>query len=450
MRDMVLLAILVGGTLWALKQPWIGAIMWTWVSLMSPHVEFGYAAASWPVASGVAGTTMLGLLLTKRKHNPLMGPVAWTTLAFTAWICITLPFSFYFDQSVGLWERSMKIFLMLFVTAALIDDKRKLEIFIWANVFSIAWYGVKGGIFTIITAGNYRIWGPGGFIGGNNELALALIMVIPLMRYLQLQQTNKWVKIGLTVAMGLSAVAALGTYSRGALLGVAAMGAFFWLKSDKKVMWGVLIAIIGVGALSVMPEQWWERMNTIKTYDADDSALGRINAWWMAFNLAKDKFFGGGFMIYEKAVFAIYSPDPTRVHAAHSIYFQVLGEHGFIGLFIWLSIGVATWMTARSLIKHARADARYAWAGTLGAMVQVSMIGYAVTGAFLSLTYFDLPYNIGFAAMLALHFVRQDIKARASAPAAAPVGAPAAPSTPPTAPVRGPAATARRTKPTQP
>jgi len=429
MRDLLLLAILAGGTLWALRAPWIGVIMWTWVSLMSPHAEFGYAAASWPVASGVAGTTMLGLLLTRDKRNPLVGPPAWAILAFVVWITITLPFSFYFQDSLPLWERSMKIFLMLFVTLALIDDKRKLDIFIWTIVVSIGYYGVKGGIFTVITGGNYRIWGPGGFIGGNNELALALIMTIPLMRYLQVQLTNRWLKIGMTLSMALCALAALGTYSRGAFLGVAAMGAFFWLKSPKKAQWGVLIVIIGVVALSLLPEQWWDRMNTIKAYDQDASSLGRINAWWMAFNLAKDNVFGGGFMIYERAIFAIYAPDPNAVHAAHSIYFQVLGEHGFIGLFIWLTIGVTTWMTARSLIKHGNAVPSDSLAADLGRMLQVGMVGYAVTGAFLSLSYFDLPYNLTVIALVALQFARQG---RWNDAAAGDKAAPA-PSTPPTA-----------------
>ena len=63
--------------------------------------------------------------------------------------------------------------------------------------------------------------------------------------------------------------------------------------------------------------------------------MGRINAWTMALNLAKDNFFGGGFSIYESAVFARYAPDP-EARAAHSIYFQVLGEHGFVGLFLFL------------------------------------------------------------------------------------------------------------------
>lgn len=153
MRDMLLLALLAVGTLWALKQPWIGAMLWTSISLASPHVEFGHGLARMPVASGIAACTLIGLMLTKQRQNPFMGAPMFATLAFTIWICVTLPFSFYLDASLGLWERSMKIFLMLFVTVALIDDRRKLEVFIWTMVISIGYYGVKGGLFTIVTAG---------------------------------------------------------------------------------------------------------------------------------------------------------------------------------------------------------------------------------------------------------------------------------------------------------
>ena len=42
---------------------------------------------------------------------------------------------------------------------------------------------------------------------------------------------------------------------------------------------------------------------------------------------------GGGFETYSKSVFQKYNPSYDRTHAAHSIYFQVLGEHGyFVGM----------------------------------------------------------------------------------------------------------------------
>jgi len=419
MRDIVILLLLVVATVWALREPWIGVMSWTLVSLMSPHAQFGYSAAAWPVATGVAITTLVGLFTTKAKQNPFVGFPVWALLAFVIWVCITLPFSIFFDLSYPLWERSMKIYLMVFVTLALIDERRKLHVFVWINVISIAFYGVKGGIFTILTAGNHRVWGPGGFIEGNNEVALAVITVIPLMRYLQLQMTDRRASMIMTGAMALCVVTALGTYSRGALLGLAAMGSFFWLKSRNKLLWAVLILTVGSAALSLMPDQWWDRMDTIKTYKADTSAMGRINAWWMAFNLAKEKFFGGGFMIWTGQVFQRYAPDPEDVHAAHSIYFQILGEHGFVGLFIFLSIGVGTWMSARSMIKAGRQNPAQRWAADLGAMVQVSMIGYAVAGAFLSLAYYDLPYNVMAMAALGLRFARAE-QARQTAAASAP------------------------------
>lgn len=403
MRDTLILLIIVAASAWSLRKPWIGIIGWTVVSLGSPHAEFGYAARDWPVATGFAACTLLGMLLTRERQNPLIAGGPRWLLAFVAWTCITLPFSVHFEWSLPLWERSMKIYLMLFATLVLIDDLRKLQVFIWANVLPIAYFGIKGGVFTIVTGGSFRVWGPGGFIEGNNEVALAVITIVPLLRYLQQQMTDRLAKLAMTGAMALCVITALGTYSRGALIGLAAMGLFFWWRGGNKILWGGLILVLGAVALSLMPAQWWERMDTIKSYDTDLSALGRINAWWMAFNLAKDQFFGGGFMVSTALLFSRYAPDPQAIHAAHSIYFQVLGEHGFVGLALFLAIGVATWRCARRLMLLGvrRADLR--WAAELGAMVQVSMIAFGTGGAFLSLAYYDLPYNMMAIAALALH-----------------------------------------------
>lgn len=404
MRDLLIMAIILGGSAVALLKPWIGIILWTWVSLMYPHEQWGYASASMPVAMIVAVSTLTGLLFTNEKQNPFISPAAWMLAAFVLWVTVTLPFSLYFENSLPLWIRSIKIYLMLFVTLALIDSAKKLDIYIWTLVASIGFYGIKGGAFTLATGGNHRVWGPGGFIGGNNEIALAVIMIIPLMRYLQLQMASKWHRHMMTVAIILSAVMALGTYSRGALLALGAIVFLIWLRSRQKLMFGIMAIGIGLLALPFMPENWWSRMATIQMYEHDPSAMGRINAWWMAWNLAKDRIFGGGFEIYNRAVFGMYARDPTDVHAAHSIYFQVLGEHGFIGLAIFLALGIITWRTAGDLMTIGKLHPSLSWTRDLGAMAQASMVGYAVGGAFLSLAYFDLPYNIMIVVLLAKYF----------------------------------------------
>ena len=120
----------------------------------------------------------------------------------------------------------------------------------------------------------------------------------------------------------------------------------------------------------------------------------------MAWNIAKDNIFGAGFMVYMTDVCALYSPISTDCRAAHSIYFMVLGEHGFIGLFLFLLLWILVWRTARHLRIEGAKQPEAQWLVPLGAMVQVSLAGYAVGGAFLSLSYYDLPYNLMVLAVL--------------------------------------------------
>jgi putative inorganic carbon (hco3(-)) transporter len=196
------------------------------------------------------------------------------------------------------------------------------------------------------------------------------------------------------VLMLFTAVAVLGTQSRGAFLAIVAMGAVLWLRSKEKAKAAVVIGLTGLVLTQFMPASWDERMQTIGSYHQDGSAMGRINAWQMATHLANDRFLGGGFFIYTDEIFARYAPVPDDVHAAHSIYFQVLGEHGYVGLILFLLVGLFTFLTARRIRRQARDREDAAWLYHLAGMMQVSMIGYAVGGAFLSLAYFDLPYNV--------------------------------------------------------
>jgi probable O-glycosylation ligase (exosortase A-associated) len=172
------------------------------------------------------------------------------------------------------------------------------------------------------------------------------------------------------------------------------MAAVLWLKSRSRGAMGIALVLATPLLLAAMPPEWTSRMESINDYQQDGSAQGRINAWGMAWNLARDRLLGGGFDVYEGPVFALYAPNPTDLHAAHSIYFQVLGEHGFVGLALYLLLGVLAWRTASWIIRHARAVDDLRWAASLAAMIQTSLAGFAVGGAFLSLAYFDVPYYL--------------------------------------------------------
>ncbi|BAP87959.1 o-antigen polymerase [Burkholderiales bacterium GJ-E10] len=414
MRDIALLALLAALLPKSLMHPWVGSVVWAWISLMNPH-EYTWTARHFPVAATVGGATLLGLVFSRdRKRSPFR-PATWVLCIFLLWICLTTAVAFYPAESWDMLKKVLKIQLMVFVTIAVLTNRRQLDIFLWVVVFSIGYYGVKGGLFTIATGGSYRVWGPpNSFIEGNNELALALVMTIPLMRYLQLGLKNAWQRNGMTVAMVLTAAAALGSQSRGALLAISAMGLLLWWRSPRKLVSGVVIAGCAVGLFFFMPESWHQRMDTIGTYHSDESAMGRIYTWRAMTNLAEDRVTGGGFAIYRPEIFAQYkhSEDTALVRAAHSIYFQVLGEHGFIGLGIFLLFWMVVWGTAARLRRRARGDPRTRWAADLAALSQAALIGYWVGGAFLSLAYFDLPYDLVAALVVAGRIVDDTLAER--------------------------------------
>ncbi len=394
MREIVLLVILGFVILQAFRRPWIGILGWTWLSIMNPH-QLTWTLKTMPFAAAIGGATLIGLFITSDKRDYSQSREGITLMVFMVWMCITLPFSMVFDESFELWKRVMKIDLMILVAMVVLNSKRHMMLLVWVLVISIGFFGVKGGAFTLATGGSYRVWGPENtYIEGNNEVALAIVIVIPLMRFLQMQMQAKWAKTTMTVCMVLMAMAALGSHSRGALLAIAAMALVLWWRGKKKAMGAVVMVVVGVALLSVMPHEWWDRMNTIKTYQQDESAMGRINAWWMAWNLAKSNFFGGGFMIWIGPIFTIYAPDPNDVHAAHSIYFQVLGEQGFLGLILFMVLFTMVYLTGGTLRTRGKAQPQTQWLSDLGGMLQVSLVGYAVGGAFLSLSYWDLPYNL--------------------------------------------------------
>lgn len=395
MRDIAVTLAVFGSLPFILKRPWIGIMVWTWLSLMNPHrMAWGFSTTL-PFAMIVALTTMVGMLHSSEEKRIPWERETKVLMTFVAWMFITTIASVYPQLAWEQFEKVIKIQLMIFVAMMLITTPDRLRFFVWAVALSLAFYGVKGGIFTISKGGVYRVQGPPGtFIEGNNELGLALAITVPLLYFLARETRHRWLRPAMYAATVLTAIGAIGTQSRGALVGMAAMGIVFWWKSRQKFMVALLGSIAVLAIVAIMPEEWYARMNTIKTYDEDASATGRINAWAMAANLAAHRFTGGGFETFQSPMFALYAPDPSVVHDVHSIYFEVLGEHGFIGLGLFLLLYLFTWRSASSVRKAVRNNAEYMWIGELAAMVQVSLIAYLAAGAFLGMAYFDLPYNL--------------------------------------------------------
>jgi len=400
MRDIAVISIVFGSLPIILFRPWIGILMWSWIGYMNPHKLAWGIATSMPLAMVIGIATLVGLLFTKeRKGVPLRGEML-VVLVLTIYFTITTFYSWVPDSAWIQWEKVMKILLMTFVTTMLIYGRKKIRLLMITIVISIGFYGVKGGVFSILTGGQYRIWGPEQtFLGGNNEIGLAMIMILPIMYFLSRDEENAWVKRGLLIAMGLTVIAVIFTYSRGALLGLCSILLLLFFKLKKKWLVAILLLPLIIFGIRFLPSGIITRAETIQSFQEDHSAMQRIQSWSVAWNVAKENpLTGGGFDLAdvnnEKWLsYASFMGDwHNRARAAHSIYFQILGEHGFVGLFLFLMVMIMTFSTLREIRKSVADDQHRQWLANYAAGIQIGLSGYAISGAFLSMAYFDLFY----------------------------------------------------------
>jgi len=427
LRDIVLTAFILGLLPAVLVRPHWGILLWTWVGLMNPHKMTWGFAYDFPFAMIIGVVTIFAILISKEpKRLPLVPPVA-VLLLLIVWMTITTAvFSLFPELAWPKWEKVMKIQLFIFLTLIVMQSQERIRSLVLVATLSIAYFGIKGGIYTIAHGGGGMVLGPdGGFISGNTEIALALTVTLPLMRWLQLQTTRPWLKHAISISMVLIAISILGSQSRGGFLALGAMITFLWLKSRKKIVLGVVLAALAATLFSAMPDTWHKKMDTIETYEQDSSAMGRIGAWRFATNLAKDRpIGGGGFDTFERRAYDRYAPT-ERALDPHSIWFQVLAEHGFVGLGLFVLLWIVSWRTGSQIIRIGRNRPDLTWARDLAAMIQAALIGYWVGGTFLGLAYWDYPYILVIVLVLTKVVVERQIsEVRVEAKSGVPVERP--------------------------
>jgi probable O-glycosylation ligase (exosortase A-associated) len=397
---------------------------------MNPHRYAWGIARDFPVAMLVALATLIGFAFTRDKNGlPRDGIMILMILLFLVF-ALTTPFAFNREAALPYLIQVAKIWLMILVSVMLINNPRKLRFLLMVIGLSLGLIGIKGGLWALATGGAHRVYGPANtFIGDNNDVALAFCMGLPLLFYLAKDEKNFWLKQLMRGAFVMTIIATIFTYSRGGFLTLAAVGFLLMIKARYKALAVVMLGLALLAGTVIVPAKWSDRMQSIQTYQEDQSAMGRIIAWKMAINLALDRpLIGGGFNTFIPQVYARYSNDPTSGRDVHSSYFEMLGEQGFVGLGLFLLLIAVALSNTFWLKRLLRRNPHIQWARYYPDMLQVSIFAYMVGGAFLGRAYFDMFYQLVAAITITKTLVLKEVvptRVSATAPARAPRLAPA-------------------------
>jgi putative inorganic carbon (HCO3(-)) transporter len=436
LRDIAFLFLWIGLIPVSLMRPWLGILCWFWIAFMVPHgLTWGFARTL-PVAIGIGGATLLGWLLTKDK-KPL--PRNWTIYGLVLMaLHFTLTTVLAYDPATawGKWDWVSKVLLMTFVTMTLFQERTRLRWLYMVIALSLGFYGLKGGIWVLRTGGGERVYGPDmSFFADNNTLGLALCMILPMLLYLSREEPRPWLKKLMKIMFFFTIIAIVFTYSRGAFLGLATILIVLIWRSPWRLRFATGLLIGTLISLPYLPDRLSERISSIgeqeKEETRDGSAQGRIQAWQTAWNIAVDRpLTGAGFraLWHEGIWLKYYHGDRLAVRDAHSLYFELLEEHGFLGLGLYLLVLVSTLVSLRRIRKRWRGHPEHGALANYAEMTQLGLYPFMVAGAFLTVAYFDLYFAFIATSVMLRRLSEEAEKAVATEPAPLAVRtAPAAP-----------------------
>lgn len=402
MRDILFLLIFVPMPFICIFKPWLGMLIWAWFAYTYPMSGLWGIASSLPGNMIITASVLLGWLLAKDEPKlPAFDRTTCLLIAFALFTAISI------TQTLSPFYTSIKtteyasIFLYIMLLIIFLRSEERINAFVWMACFSIGYFAVRGSLYYIASGGGYHIEGPYGTqLWDRNHLAVACLLVIPLMNYLRLHARHRGVRLCMLGTMALTALCVVATFSRGGLIGLICMGAYLWWNAGRKITHAALIAAGFALVLYSSSDAWLERMQSIDTAaDEDESFVSRLDSWAVYWRAALDRpFTGAGPKALEDPEISVQyqgdQPDPSKTLAAHSIYFQLMGEEGFLALGVYLLMLLTAWANGGWVARRARGDPDLAWAAELGRMAQVSIVVFAVTAAALSLAYFDLLFSI--------------------------------------------------------
>src|SRR5882724_6038 len=407
MRDFLVLAIILGSVPICLVSPYFGILMWFWVTYFNPHRFTWGIAYNFPVAMAIAVPTLIGAIFTKKNMRALLTVESSLVVALWAWFAVT----YIHAQGIPLFARNMadakyeinhisKILLMTFVMIVVINSKVRLRNVLLVTAASLGMLALKSAVFGLRTGGEAHVYGPpDSFLSENNAYGLALNMCLPLLFFLVRDEPRKWVRVIFRILFVMSIISVLLTYSRGGFVGLAVVITMILFRSQRKAVGAFCLAITAFIVLTFAPPAWMDRMGGFLSGNLDGSASMRFTSWTVAWRISQDYPMGGSFHAVPNVdVYKRYQPRPLPNDAPssgpHSIYFQLLGDQGFVGLGLFLELmGSCLWTLFRIRLAARRMPSAE-WLITYSQMIEAAILAFMVSGAFLGVVYLDVIYEM--------------------------------------------------------
>lgn len=412
MLDLVFLSFIAFVLLLGLRRPFLWVLLYVYIDILAPQ-RIGYSLiTSLPVSLIAFGAAFGGWLLLDRKEGARFSLRQFLLLIFMGWCWYTLQGSAFPEPAGTKWDWVWKALLFAIFLPLTITTRARIEALGLTVILSVATIVVSTGLKTVLGGGGY---GSLKFFVNDNSgiyesstlatIAIGLIpMIVWFMKHGTIFRPHWTVSVFGIALIFASLLIPIGTEARTGLLCIAALGVLLLRFTEKRLIFVAAAGAMVVIALPFLPQSYYDRMATIAEPGGDQSASTRVAVWEWTIDYANRNPLGGGFDSYRANSFTYVMPvkeetDNTvtiqyqevtdEARAFHSSVFEVLGEQGYPGLIIWLSIHLLGVWQMEKIYRRWRGvtEETEGWIAPMASALQMASLIYFVGALFQGIAY---------------------------------------------------------------
>ncbi|MCB2049492.1 MAG: O-antigen ligase family protein [Novosphingobium sp.] len=413
MLDIGFLAFLGAIAVLGLKRPFLWVLGFMYVDIVSPQdISWGFLG-SIPVSLLFFLAAFGGWLVLDRKEGAKFTLRQWLLLMFFGLCAYTTTRAAFPVEAAAKWGWVWKSLLFGMFLPLTLRTRARVEAAVLIMVLAAGSIMISAGIKTVLSGGggygtlSSYVRDNSGIYEGST-LSTVAITIVPLIAWLAKHGTvfpPDWRTKALALCLGFACLLVpVGTQTRTGLLCIGVCAVMALRDAKHRFLLLGMMGALGAMAIPFLPQSYLERMGTIETHDADTSASTRVAVWMDTLDYVKHNPMGGGFEAYlgnqirYKTRQTVQTGDTTTIEyvdvvdkarAYHSAYFEVLGEQGWLGIALWLSIQLIgllqmeliRWRLRKSGDPVDRANA------SLANALQIAHIVYMIGSLFVGIAY---------------------------------------------------------------
>jgi probable O-glycosylation ligase (exosortase A-associated) len=410
MHDLIFLGFL--GALFAMgmRRPFLMIPLYVYIDVVSPQRLTYYLLNAVPISLIAVVAAVGGWALADDKSGLRVAPRQILIVLLIGYCGLTTLGADFPADAQDKWEWVWKSLAFGAFLPFTLRTRLRIEALLLFMLLSAATIIIVGGIKTVVTHGGG--YGELDLMVNNNSgmyegstISMVAIAIIPVIwwftRYGTVFAPDWRVKLFAAALSFACLLIPVGTSTRTGFVCIALLALLELRNVKRKLLYLGALATLGLAAIPMLPSAFTDRMSTIRTYQADESASTRIAVWGWTLDYVRQHPFGGGFYAFKgnHLRYELKAEDghggtaaaPERIttdeaRAWHSSYFEMLGEQGWPGLVLWLTIQITGLLRMEVLRRRYRdAAAPLGWAGALAGALQSAHLVYLLGSGFVGI-----------------------------------------------------------------